>query len=97
MAAVQLAVANELLPHFETIRTHIGGPEISRRPSQDADDVTIVTLDMDEASDQAAIMEIALQHVHGKGSRILNVTYYDIGGRALATIERSVDRWIQPT
>lgn len=95
MAAVELAVNNELLPDYEIMRPFIGGAELGRRTEPFADHITVITLDMDEAPEQAATMEIMMKRVRDQGTRIVSATYYDSAGQTLATIERPADSgWI---
>ncbi|MCX4816759.1 hypothetical protein OG601_47425 [Streptomyces sp. NBC_01239] len=95
MAAVELAVDNERLPDYEIMKPFIGGCELGRRSDPFVDHITVVTLDMEEAPDQAATMEIMMERVLGQGTRVATATYYDSAGAKLATIERPPDSgWI---
>lgn len=95
MTAVELSVDNDLLPHYEIMKPFIGGPELGRHTDPFADHVTVITLDMGEAPEGAATMEIIMERVLHKGTRIVSATYYDKAGQALTTIERPADSgWI---
>ncbi|MGW2048550.1 hypothetical protein ACWCPF_25710 [Streptomyces sp. NPDC001858] len=91
MAAVELAVDNELLNDYDVMQPFIGGPELGRRIDPFADHVTFITLDIDEAPETAATMEIMMECVLHHGTRIVSATYYDEAGTKLATVERPAD------
>lgn len=95
MGAVELSVDNDLLPDYEIMKPFIGGPELGRHADPFADHTTVITLDMDEAPDEAATIEIIMERVLHKGARIVSATYHDKAGKALTTIERPADSgWI---
>lgn len=97
MTAVDLPVDDELLPYFEAARQAIGGQEARRRPDPNRPGTTLVTLDMDDAPAEARTMEVVLERVLHKGTRILGITYCDAEGRQLATTEPPGDTgWINP-
>ncbi|MEV0556224.1 hypothetical protein AB0I27_22580 [Streptomyces sp. NPDC050597] len=98
MAVVELAVENELLPDYETMQPSIGGQETGRRPCPYAEHVTLIALDMAEAPDNSTTMEVVLERVLNKGTRIVSAAYSDSDGNQLAFIQRPDDTgWIQPT
>lgn len=96
MPAVDLPVADDLLPYFEAARTAIGGRETGRRPDQYNPGVTLVTLDMNDAPAEARTMEVVLERGLHQGSRILSITYCDADGRQVLTVESDGDSgWIE--
>lgn len=96
MPTVELHVATELLAHYDIAAPVIGGRELGRSQDPGTADVTVITLDMDDAPEGAHRMDVMMERVLHKGTRIVSVTYLDADGAQLATIERPPDSgWFQ--
>jgi hypothetical protein len=96
MSIVDLHFQTEMLPHFEAARAHVEGHEVGRRQCPYRDDVTILSMDMDEAPPGATTMELILERVLDKGSRILRTIYYGADGKQVGATERYGNGgWIQ--
>jgi len=96
MSIVDLHVQTSMMPHFETARPYMGGLEVGRRQHPYQADVTILSMDMDEAPDGAVTMELILERVLGKGIRILRTIYYGADSKQVGVIDRYDNGgWIQ--
>jgi hypothetical protein len=85
MATVELHIADELLPDFETIRPKLNGRETSRRPSPTCDACTILDMEMDGAPAQAKTMEVELRLVDDQ-PEVGEIHYWDENGIVLAPV-----------
>ncbi|MFI9618142.1 hypothetical protein ACIG8S_04405 [[Kitasatospora] papulosa] len=83
--ATELHIANEVLDDFEAIRPMLNGRETGRRASATCDACTILDMEMSDAPDQAATMEVILREVNGQ-PEVDEIHYWDKHGIFLAPV-----------
>lgn len=86
MTAVNIRVAEALLPFFETAFQALGATEINRTVAPDDAYLTIVTVDMPGAPAEAHTMDADLTFATGRPVHIETATYLDVRGTELATV-----------
>lgn len=86
MPAVDIRVAEFLLPHYETALQALGGTEIERTPDPTDAIITVITVDMPGVPAEARTMSADLTLTADRPAHIQSAVYLDAHGAELATV-----------
>ena len=86
MPAVDVRIADPLLPYVATTLGAIGATEILRKPDLDEGGITILTLDIPDAPAKARTMTVDLAFATDRPAYISSATYLDENGADIKTV-----------
>lgn len=86
MTAVDIRVANPLLPHIDTTLEAIGATEILRKDDLDQPGITILTIDAPDAPAGARTMTFGLAFATDRPAYVSSATYFDESGADIKTV-----------
>lgn len=86
MSAVDIRVADPLLPYIDATLATIGVAEILRKEDLDQPGITIITLDAPDAPADARTMTVGLAFATDRPAYISSATYFDEYGADIKTV-----------
>lgn len=89
MSAVDIRVADPILPYIDTALDTVGATEILRKPDLDQPGITILTLDATNAPVGARTMTFSLAFATDRPAYVSSATYFDENGADIKTVAYS--------
>lgn len=89
MSAVDVRVADPLLPYIDAALDAIGATEILRKDDLDQPGITILTLDAPDAPAGARTMTFGLAFATDRPAYVSSATYFDENGADIKTVAYS--------
>lgn len=86
MSAVDIRVADPILPYIDTALDTVGAAEILRKPDLDQPGTSILTLDAPDAPAGARTMTFSLAFATDRPAYVSSVTYFDESGAVIKTV-----------